>query len=84
MKTRRLYVMCLDMGWKQNQMCWRWMQDVLQWRQKTMKWRCVSNHLAKVLEVCRSSDRVMAVFKTSVVESAPLKEKKVVQAVYLN
>ena len=51
------------MGWKQRQRAWRWVQTVLQWRQKARNGVgiCVRNHQDKVLEVCRTSDRVMAV-----------------------
>ena len=39
------------------------MQTVIQWRQKARNGVgiCVRNHQDKVLEVCRTSDRVMAV-----------------------
>ena len=51
------------MGWKQSQRAWRWMQTVQSGGKKARNGVgiCVRNHQDKVLEVCRTSDRVMAV-----------------------
>ena len=67
MKTRRLYVMCLDMSGNKTRFRGDGCKPFYNGGQKNMISRCVRNHRDKVLEVCRSSDGVMAVFKTSVV-----------------